>query len=76
MPDIPGKFTVYASFEGSESYWPSHAVTAFTVDTPAEATPPPTPSPAPMTDTYVTGFGIGIIITLAVGFALLLLKKH
>jgi hypothetical protein len=76
MPEIPGKFTVYASFEGSESYWPSHAVTAFTVDTPAEATPPPTPSPAPMTDTYVTGFGIGIIITLAVGFALLLLKKH
>ena len=31
-PDIEGKYTVYASFGGSESYWPSHAVTAFAVD--------------------------------------------
>lgn len=31
-PDIEGKYTVYASFEGSESYWPSHAVTSFAVD--------------------------------------------
>jgi hypothetical protein len=41
MPDIQGKYTVYASFTGSESYWPSHAVTAFNVD-PAAATPVPT----------------------------------
>ena len=31
-PDIDGQYTVYASFAGSESYWPSHAVTAFAVD--------------------------------------------
>ena len=41
MPDIDGKYTVYASFGGSEGYWPSHAVTAFAVD-PAAATPAPT----------------------------------
>jgi hypothetical protein len=41
MPDIEGKYAVYASFEGSESYWPSHAVTAFAVD-PAPTTPIPT----------------------------------
>ena len=42
-PDIEGQYTVYASFAGSESYWPSHAVTAFAVD-PAAATPAPTAS--------------------------------
>ena len=31
-PDIPGKYTVYASFAGSKSYWPSQSVTAFGVD--------------------------------------------
>ena len=35
-PDIPGKYTVYASFAGSKSYWPSQSVTAFGVD-PASA---------------------------------------
>ncbi len=52
MPDIEGKYTVYASFEGSESYWPSHAVTAFNID-PAPATPAPTEAPpASVADTY------------------------
>jgi hypothetical protein len=41
-PDIEGQFTVYASFAGSESYWPSHAITAFAVD---PATPTATPAP-------------------------------
>ena len=40
-PDITGQFTVYAAFAGSESYYPSHAVTAFAVDQ-AAATPAPT----------------------------------
>lgn len=31
-PDIEGNYTVYASFAGSESYWPSQAVSSFTVD--------------------------------------------
>ena len=75
IPDIPGGFKVVASFAGSESYWPSHAETAFTVDEAPEATPPPTPPPASMTDTYVTGFGIAIIITIAIG-GILLLRKH
>ena len=28
-PDVPGKYTVIASFDGSQSYWPSQAETAF-----------------------------------------------
>jgi hypothetical protein len=75
-PDIPGKFTVIASFEGTNGYWPSYAEAAFTVMEAPEATPPPTPPPASMTDTYVAGFGIAIIIAIVIGFALLLLKKR
>ena len=43
-PDIEGQYTVYASFVGSESYWPSHAITSFVVDSAA-----PTASPYPVT---------------------------
>jgi outer membrane protein assembly factor BamB len=75
-PDIPGKFTVYAMFAGSESYWPSHAVTAFTVDDAPEATPPPTPTPAPMTDMYLFGATTGIIVAIvAVGLVLVLMLR-
>jgi hypothetical protein len=76
MPDIPGNFTVIASFKGNNGYWPSYAETSFAVDPAPEATPPPTPTPAPMTDTYVIGFGSVLIIVVAIGFALLLLKKR
>ena len=51
-PDIEGQYTVYASFPGSESYWPSHAITSFAVD-PAAPTPTPTQPPqSSMADTY------------------------
>ncbi len=43
-PDIAGAYTVYASFTGSESYYPTHAVTAFAVD-PAHPTEAPTATP-------------------------------
>jgi hypothetical protein len=72
-PDIPGKYTVYASFAGSRSYYGSCAETAFVVDEAPQATPPPTPEPAPMTDTYVMGFGIAMIVAIAVVGALILL---
>ena len=78
-PDIEGKYTVYASFAGSEAYWPSHAVAAFAVDPapPPEKTPPETqPS---MTDTYVLAGIAATIAAIAIVGALILLsnrKKH
>jgi hypothetical protein len=74
-PDIEGKYTVYASFGGSESYWPSHAVSAFAVDS-----APPTPSPYPVTtqpptDMYIIGSTIAIIIAVAI-VGLLILRKR
>ncbi len=73
VPDIPGDYTVLATFAGSEGYWPSHAMTAFTVMQEAEATPAPTPTPASMTETYFVPSVIGIIVAIAVVGALILL---
>jgi hypothetical protein len=72
MPDIPGKYTVIATFEGSESYWSSYSETAFVVEEASEPTPPPEPTPAPMTDTYVIGLGVAALIAIVV-FGLLIL---
>jgi hypothetical protein len=78
-PDIPGDYTVIATFAGSESYWPSHAEAAFTVMQEAEATPAPTPTPASMSETYFLPSVAGIIVAIAIVGAvlvLLLLRKR
>jgi hypothetical protein len=59
-PDIPGKYTVIATFAGSESYWGSVAETAFNVEEAPQSTPPPTPEPASMADIYILPGIIGI----------------
>ena len=77
-PDIEGLYTVYASFAGSESYWPSSAMTSFAVD-PAAAKPAPTDAPLQsMADTYLLPGIIAIIVVIAIGFAItiLVLKKR
>jgi hypothetical protein len=72
-PDIEGMYTVYASFEGSNSYYPSHAVAAFNVDA-AAATPAPAPTQAPSTaDLYFVPGIIGVIIAIIVVGAVILL---
>jgi len=65
-PEVPGKYTITATFCGSKAYYGSYAKTSINVEDAPVETPPPTPTPAPMTDTYVTGFGIGIIIAIVV----------
>jgi hypothetical protein len=77
-PEVPGEYTVYATFASSESYWPSSAVTAINVVEPPQATPPPTPTPAPMTDTYVLGIGTAAIIAIVVAtiVIVLMLRKR
>ncbi len=78
-PDIPGAYTVVATFHGTNGYWPSYSETSFVVD--SASTPAPTAPP-------VTGFAttsdlmiaiaagvIAIIIAVAV-VGLLILRKH
>jgi hypothetical protein len=75
-PAVPGLYTVYASFEGSNSYWPSHAVTSVYVEAAPAATAEPTATPTSMTDTYVLGIGAGAIIAIiAVGLVLVLMLR-
>ncbi len=65
-PDIPGQYVVYATFVGSESYWPSHAVTSFAVD-PAPATPTPQPTQlASMADQYFVPAIAGLFVFVAI----------
>jgi hypothetical protein len=78
-PDIEGKYTVYASFAGSESYWPSHSVTTFAID-PAAPTPAPTQEQitSSAADTYILPGIVAIIAAIAIGFAItiLVLRKR
>ena len=74
-PDIQGSYTVYASFGGSESYYPSYAESSFAVSGPA-ATPAPYPlTILPPTEMYVIGTGIAVIFAIAIVGILLLRKK-
>ncbi|MGD6805997.1 MAG: hypothetical protein ACQCN4_03460, partial [Candidatus Bathyarchaeia archaeon] len=73
-----GKYTVYVTFDGSESYWPSTATTAFAVD-PAPATPTPEPTKEPsIADMYfLPGIAAIIVVIVIIGAAIMLmLRKH
>ena len=78
-PDISGKYTVYAKFEGSNSYYPSQATTAFAVDE-VEATPEPTETPPSVADQYfipaIAGLFVLIIIVLVLLVIMMLKKKE
>ncbi len=78
-PDISGDYKLYATFAGTNGYWPSNSETAInTMQT--SATTPPTSSPtnlATTTDllTYIAVSAILIIIAIAI-VGILLLRKH
>lgn len=72
-PNVPGDYTVYATFAGTNSYWPSSALTAMTVQEGPQATEATKPAPKSMTDTYVLGSAIAIIIAIAIVGAVIVL---
>ncbi|MEM3880936.1 MAG: hypothetical protein QXD19_04230, partial [Candidatus Bathyarchaeia archaeon] len=74
-PPVPGKYTVIATFTGSESYYGSSAETAIYVEEAPPVSTEPTATPASMAETYILGFGIAILVVVIIGFALLLLRK-
>jgi outer membrane protein assembly factor BamB len=78
-PDIPGDYTIIATFAGSGAYYGSSAETAAVVTEAPAATPAPTPSPTSMSEMYFLPMSVGLIIAIAVVIALLamvLLRKH
>ncbi len=75
-PDISGKYTVYAQFMGSASYWPSQATTAFVVDEAPEPTAAPTQAPATMVEQYFLPSVAAIIVAIiAIGVVIILLVR-
>jgi hypothetical protein len=72
-PDIDGKYSLYASFAGTNGYWPSSDSTAFVVDpAPATATPQPTQTPS-IADQYFIPATAGLFVALIVVIVLVLL---
>jgi hypothetical protein len=74
-PLVPGKYTVYATFAGTNSYWPSQAATAINVDPAPVATAQPTPVPQEPVGTYFTVSTVAIIVAIAI-VAIILLRKR
>jgi hypothetical protein len=76
-PDIPGSFTVTATFLGDDSYGSSWAETHVGVVQAAAATPSPTTSSlaAPPYEMYTIGSAVAIIIAIAIVGVLILRKK-
>jgi hypothetical protein len=72
-PTIPGNFTVFATFAGTNGYWPSYAEDHLTVMEEPAATPASTPQPASLADIYLLPATIAIIIAIAIVGALLAL---
>ncbi|MCW4030307.1 MAG: PQQ-like beta-propeller repeat protein [Candidatus Bathyarchaeota archaeon] len=79
QPEVPGEYTIIASFDGTNSYWPSDAKTAIKVD---EA-PTTAPTAAIQTDLvtrsdltlYIALAAVAIIVAVAVATVLLLRKR-
>jgi WD40 repeat protein len=76
-PEVPGEFTVYAKFAGTESYWPADlAMTSFVVD---EAPEQPAQPEAPVDNTMLMyGILAAVIVAIVIGLiaVFLTLRKH
>ncbi|MDI9578068.1 MAG: carboxypeptidase-like regulatory domain-containing protein, partial [Thermoproteota archaeon] len=75
-PDIPGKYTVIATFAGSKAYYPSSAVNAFTVSEAQPTSEPEPTQPPSMADLYFLPMSIITLVVIIVIGALLLLRKR
>jgi outer membrane protein assembly factor BamB len=75
-PDISGNYMVFATFAGTNGYYPAHAETSFAA---MSATPTPTPSPQPLSpapvEMYFAISTIAIIVAIAAATVLIVAKK-
>jgi len=72
-PDIPGKYTVIATFAGTNGYWPSHAETSFAVDPAATTIPPQTTPETGIADLYFLPAFAGLFVAIIICIALVIL---
>ncbi len=77
-PNISGNYHVYATFDGTNGYWPSNSETSFAIN-PAAPTASPYPvTVLPPTEMYIGAAAIAIIIAVAIvgAVVVLALRKH
>jgi hypothetical protein len=78
-PQTAGKYTVYATFMGSKSYYGSFAQTAMGVQEAPAPTAAPTPTPKTVTEEYFVPAIAGIIaaiVLVGVVLAIITIRKH
>lgn len=75
-PEVPGRYTLIATFDGTKSYYGSTAVTAIEVADAPEPTAAPTPAPGSAVETYFIPAVIAIIIAIVlVGVVIIMVLK-
>jgi hypothetical protein len=78
-PDIPGQYTIVATFSADNSYYGSSSETAAVVGSAATTTVSPTPTPTSVADMYFVPAIAGLfvlIVIVAIVLALLMLRKR
>jgi hypothetical protein len=79
-PIIPGNFTVYANFEGTNGYWPSSAEAHFYASPPAPTAPPTAAPVTGLASTASLELGIAaviiVIIVCVAVLAVIMLRKR
>jgi outer membrane protein assembly factor BamB len=70
-PEVPGYYTVYATFAGSAAYSASYAETSLDILPAPAATAAPTPTPVPVLEAYFVLAVISIVITIVIVGAIL-----
>jgi outer membrane protein assembly factor BamB len=73
VPEVPGDYTVFATFDGSNSYYGSFAETSLTVEDAPASTPESTPMPESAADLYFLPVSIGMIVAIVIVLVLLVL---
>ncbi len=79
-PQVPGKYTIIASFAGSKSYGASYAETSIFVGNPAATPAPSVTAQANLATTsdlmyYIVGAAVAIILAIAIVGVLMLRKR-
>ena len=77
-PDIPGSFTVYAVFAGTNGYYPSSAESSFAVDEPTMTpTTPPAQEPSAADLYFVPAVaGLFVLVIIVLVMLVFLMRKH
>jgi len=76
-PNVPGKYTIIATFSGSESYYGSYAETAMVVQAAAPTAPPTSAPVTGLASTWTVELGIVavIIVIIIIGVAIMLMLR-